>query len=332
MLASEERRSSLKNTIPKTKRNILSGLGKGKELNIDQSKPEIRLISSRHIINSKRRALILSKELEDEQEYKKNYTFHPNIYSTNAQSKYLDISIKESVSNDNLECSFKPGISSNSKAYAKEYAFLNIIERLTQKQIPEAIPNKSSMTVKIDPKEFLKRQIAHEIHRRQRLDYLATVTEKHSPEISIKSKMLAAKKGDAKERILKPKKDIEVNEMSDWFKPIINPNSVSILEESTRVNKKATSVKAEKCINSNDKVSSKQYSRKGKLTTKTTPQKSKGAQRKIRKEIEEESECTHKPKLNPFPKYLKDDSKLNTTAYEKKEYKYSKRKKDLELV
>eukprot|EP00826_Nyctotherus_ovalis_P039153 TRINITY_DN3739_c0_g1_i18.p1 TRINITY_DN3739_c0_g1~~TRINITY_DN3739_c0_g1_i18.p1 ORF type:complete len:419 (-),score=102.05 TRINITY_DN3739_c0_g1_i18:13-1269(-) len=331
-----------------------TSMGNSKKSSIDQSKsilsaqphPETRLLNSGHVTDSKKRALILSKEFKDEQEYKRVCTFHPTIYSTTAQSKYLDTSVRETAVDENVEWSFRPGISANSETYAKKYTSLNgdIVKRLTSKQTPREETNKTVMTArrKANPKEFLERQEKHEISKRQRLDCLAIETERHSPKISLRSQKIAAKLGNPRARIYKPKKTAVLNETTNWFKPSINPNSVSILEEAgrTRALRKPTSLKAGATTNQSEKhthifksdpknkVPSRLQLRSniGTLMTRIqgnlTTRQMKGEQQKLRREIEEETECTHKPRLNKFPNYLKTHSKLNKTLCEKKEYKY----------
>jgi hypothetical protein len=351
----------LKSTNSKKHRNIPSMLGKmsvanSKRASIDQSKstlsttsrPETRLINSGHVIDSKKLALILSKEMQEEQEYKRVCTFQPTIYSTTAQSKYLDVSVKESAMDENLEYSFRPGISPNSELYAKKYTSLNkdIVKRLTRNPTPKKELTVITHKPKVDPKEFLERQEMHEITKRQRLDCLALVTEEYSPKISFRSQMLAAKKGNPRTRIYKPKQQPVLNETTNWFKPNINPTSISILEKAKREKKpisaraRTTQAESEKSMqifksNSKNKVPSKLQLRnsigtlmsriKGNLTNR----QQKSEQQKLRREIEEEAECTYKPRLNKFPQYLKTHSKLNKTLCEKKKYKYSNGKSQL---
>eukprot|EP00826_Nyctotherus_ovalis_P047573 TRINITY_DN5486_c0_g1_i2.p1 TRINITY_DN5486_c0_g1~~TRINITY_DN5486_c0_g1_i2.p1 ORF type:complete len:417 (-),score=95.21 TRINITY_DN5486_c0_g1_i2:97-1191(-) len=322
--------------------SALDNVSASKSTSKAKGKPENRLINSGHAISSKCRALILAKEVKDEQEYKAVCTFRPAIYSSNAQSKYLDNGMREMMEDENVEYRFRPEIGAKSETYAKKYTSLNkdIVKRLTRKQTPKEDKNAVVSTARVDFEEFLQRQEMHDISKRQRLDCLAVVTERHSPRINIRSQKLAAKKGNPRERIFKPKKEAVLNETTNWFKPKINPNSISILEAISRIktSRKPTSVQVDKPStkqisksNSKNKIPSRlQLNDLDSLITRinrnTTNKAIKGEQQKIRREIEEESECTHKPRLNPFPQYLKSQSNLNRTLCEKKEYKYGQRK------
>jgi len=343
----QEKVSSMSEEISITS-NKRQSIDQSKSILSTTSRPEVRLINSGHLIDSKKLALILSKEMQEEQEYKRVCTFHPTIYSTTAHSKYLDISVKQSKLDENLEYTFRPEITPNSELYAKKYMSLNkdIVKRLTRKPTPKKEETVITPKPKVNPREFLERQEMHEITKRQRLDCLSLETERYSPKISLRSQMLAAKKGSPRTRIHKPKQQPVLNETTNWFKPNINPNSISILEKAskTKREKKPISIRVERThIGSEKSVKTFKSNPKNEVPSKLqlkdnietlmtrikgnlTSREQKSEQQKLKRKIEEEAKCTYKPRLNKFPQYLKNHSELNKTLCEKKEYKYSKRR------
>ena len=281
----------------------------------------------------KRQLLILDKELKEDLEFT-NCTFKPQINSSKTQARYM-IPVKKSPKEKiDEECTFKPAINAIKQGTKlNEYLSKKPHERLTKRNRSPVINNKPPIPPKPtgNIEDFINRQQVCELYKKQKLDYLIEeANEKMSPKIGKKSEAIAAKLGDFESRmkllsLRKKQRSPRNEEEANWFRPKINTsyrgNKTYRRSPKTTTsprNKPTTTKETEKSFSST-MSKSKEYDNIGsKLQLKNNldtlikrikcEQNAKeriSSKAKELKNLEEELDCTYRPKLTSVPSYLK---------------------------
>ena len=224
----------------------------------------------------------IPKERLNTQHESNNFTFHPQIYSTTAQARYLQPSPKLTAD-------------SSRAVYGKEYTD---VEKLSEE-------NES----KFDIKKFMARQRLYEINRKQRLEYLIEAIEKDLPP-KPEERSKGSKDGWFSPKIRGlPKNFRKVCVSAQKTRKTPEPTFTPNLTKSKKYEK------IESKLQLKDNISTLMKRIKEKVETK---ERTYDHERYIRT-LKEEIECTYKPRVIQTPKYLRKNrsnspDKINATT------------------